>query len=232
MTQTRSLTITLIKAGLLVTILFVLTDRASAQTGYPEVSFDYGYVPFDRACSDLTNFEIDKAWIEELESRKHEFEAAWKATGPKLLETVIAETGKPFRQHDVMATMSLCKFPSMSHPLLLNMRRFLDSASEGEPREKHMFVALVFHELLHKYVTEHRGETAMLRKYKNEPFSVKSHIHLMALMKMAYLNLGLEKELEDIVERDRKLARPVYLRSWEIVNEIEGFQVFVDEMKG
>lgn len=44
------------------------------------------------------------------------------------------------------------------------------------------------------------------------------------------MRLGLDKELAAIIAKDA--GRPIYSRSWEIVGELEGYQAFVDELKG
>lgn len=78
--------------------------------------------------------------------------------------------------------------------------------------------------------TRDREESALLKKYKAEPFSVKTHVHLMAVLKNAYLTLGYEDELQAIMALDGKIG-PVYARSWEIVNELEDYKAFVGELK-
>ena len=211
--------------------LTLIAQIAFCGEGYPEVHMNYGYIPFDRSCSDLTDYQIRPAEIEELTGRVAEFQAAWNAQGPALLGAVIEETGKPFLQCEMRATMTLCHYRSMSHPLLLNMRRFLRSTGEGEPRSMSLFVGLVFHELLHTYVVDHLNKSPLAEKYSEEPGSVISHIHLNALMKMAYLKLGLQEELACIIEKDNMLGRPIYKRAWEIVNQIEGHEAFVAELK-
>jgi len=223
----------LVSGSCLLILAFLLPCSAAfAQDGYPAVTFDYGFVPFDRACSEIADFEIETEWIEELESKMEAFRHIWKERGPRLLELTVRETGKPFRQKEMQATMTLCTFPSMSHPLLLNVRRYLATATDGNPRDTHFFVALVFHELLHTYVFENlnRDESALLAKYEAEPFSVKSHMHLMAVLKNAYLKLGYKDELREIVALDSRIG-PIYARAWEIVNDLEEYTAFVDELK-
>lgn len=230
----------LLSLGLLVLLASLVTvgsmagfepepSPTGAGSGYPKVRFDYGFVPFDRACSKATGKEIPQEQIAELESRLASFQEHWDEEGPRLLEATIAATGKPFIQQHLTAVMSLCDFPSMSHPLLLNMRRFLNSGPEDPPRSKSSFLSLVFHELLHIYVTETLEKSPLIEKYADEPGSVKSHMHLMAIMKKVYLQLGLEDELAELVAKDA--GRPIYARSWQIVNELEGYQPFVDELK-
>jgi len=208
------------------------STQASKSKGYPSVKFDYHFVPFDRACSELGKTEIPVERIEELNERLGEFQKHWDQEGARLLEAMIAATGKPFKQTELVAVMSLCEFPSMSHPLLINMRRFLESGPEDPPRSMSSFLSLVFHELLHIYVDDNLENSPLSEKYAEEPGSVKSHMHLMAMMKKVYLQLGLEAELQQVINEDRKAGRPIYLRSWEIVNELEGYQPLVDELKG
>lgn len=199
-------------------------------SGYPTVTFHYSFVPFDRSCTDLTGFEIEPAWIDELTERIDFFREYWGREGPRLLETLVADTGTPFRQREMIATLTLCNFRSMSHPLLLNMRRFLASATDGSPRSLSMFGALVFHELLHTYVVDNLENSPLIEKYSEEEGSVRSHLHLLALLKKTYLKLGRTEELAEIVARDTKIG-PVYARAWEIVNDVEGHEAFVNELR-
>lgn len=227
--------IKIVAAGCLCCVLSTLLPctTAVAQSGYPEVAFDYSFVPFDRTCSEIAEYEIRPEWIEELESKMDTFRQTWQERGPRLLEITVEEIGKPFRQKEMQATMSLCRFPSMSLPLLLNMRRYLATATDNNPRDLHFFVALVFHELLHTYafeILENQEASALLEKYEAEPFSVKTHVHLMALLKNTYLKSGYEEELRAVIELDSQLG-PIYARSWEIVDELEDYRAFVDELK-
>lgn len=199
--------------------------------GVPSVRFDYGFVPFDRTCSRLTGNEIPQARIDELASKLDLFQAHWDRDGRRLLETAVATVGKPFPDRDVTVVMTLCDIPSMSHPLLLNMRRFLDTGPEDPPLPLEQFSALVFHELLHIYVSRLLETSALDEKYADEPGSVRSHLHLMALLKHVYLALGQDDVLAAIVAKDQREGRDVYKRSWQIVNEIEGHEVFVDELR-
>lgn len=222
------------KNSIIFLLLLLFAGLANAQTpadnGYPLVRLDYGFVPFDRTCSKITDSEIKEEWIAELQKRLPEFQKLWDTEGPRIMETIIEETGVRFEQREMQVTLTLCKFPSMSHPLLVNARRFLNSFSDEKPRPLFMFTALVVHELLHNYSYNILENAPLRQKYSQEPFSVQSHIYLMALMKMAYLKLGLESELAAIIENNVRYGG-VYKRAWEIVNDIEGYQAFVDEIK-
>ena len=212
-------------------LLWLMAFSAFAQEGIPKVKIDYGFVPFDRSAEKLLGTPIEKEAIKELYSRVEEFQTAWDEQGPELLKAVVEETGKPFLQENLRATMTLSKFRSMSHPLLLNMRSFLKTTAKDDPRPMSMFVGLVFHEVLHIYVYEILSNSSLREKYKDEPGSVLAHMHLDALLKMAYLKLDRKEELEMIIKSDTRKGRDIYIRAWQIVNEIEGHQVFVDEIK-
>jgi hypothetical protein len=120
----------------------------------------------------------------------------------------------------------------MSVPLLINVRRFLEGPTQGRPQPMFLFCALVFHELLHTYIGRYdRLESKLVEKYSREPLVVLTHLHLMALMKRVYLELGRGDQLREIVARDSAAEDAAYRRAWQIVDNIEGHEVFVSELK-
>ncbi|WP_420320375.1 hypothetical protein [Flagellimonas sp.] len=218
---------------LYVGLLFLISYQLKAQDNIPKVTFNYNFIPFDRTCARITNVEIEETWIKELHENLDKFRQAWGALGPQLLAKTVQKTGRPFKQKELHAAMSLCDINSMSHPLLINMRRFLYTSTDNKPEFLDFFVALVFHELMHIYVYDIRSEigtTPLLEKYQREKISVINHLHLVALIKNAYIQLGMEPFLEKLIEEDSKLG-PIYARSWEIVNELEDYRHFIDELK-
>jgi hypothetical protein len=132
----------------------------------------------------------------------------------------------------MIATLTLCPIPSMSRPLLINIRPFLDGPTQQQPRPLFLFSAVVFHELLHTYVIGvlPQGKSVLLEKYQSEEPVVKNHLHLMAVMKLVYLKLDRAEQLQQIIEKDRTLGSPALGRAWQIVNDLEGHQVFVQEL--
>ena len=66
---------------------------------------------------------------------------------------------------------------------------------------------------------------------QNEPILVQTHLHLMAVMKQVYLKLGRSEQLKEIIARDSAAPNPAYRRAWQIVNDIEGHQAFVAELR-
>jgi hypothetical protein len=71
----------------------------------------------------------------------------------------------------------------------------------------------------------------LIEKYAHEPVVVLTHLHLTALMKQVYLKLGRAELLREIVVGDSAAEDPAYRRAWEIVNDIEGHEAFVNELR-
>jgi hypothetical protein len=80
-----------------------------------------------------------------------------------------------------------------------------------------------------RQIWQERGPR-LLEKYEAEPSGVKTHLHLMALLKNAYLKSGYEEDLRTVIALDRQYG-PIYARSWEIVDALEDYRAFVNELK-
>jgi len=209
--------------------LLVMATSAFAEP-YPRVPFIFGYLPFDQSCEQWTNTHIDPQGYTELEGKIKAFQDAWNRDGAPLLEATVAETKKPFPYDEMIVTLTLCRISSMSRPLLVNVRPYLDGPTNQHPRAMRMFVGDVFHELLHLYVIGARPkQTPLMERYKDEDPLVKYHLHLDAVMKMAYLKLHREDELREIIEFDSR--DPPYRKAWHIVNDVEGYEAFVRELE-
>jgi len=199
---------------------------------YPHVQLVFGYIPFDQSCEQWRNTKIEPQWYAELKTKLKTLQDAWDQEAPLLLGTTVTEIHRPFRYQEMIATLTLCPIASMSRPLLINVRPFLDGPTQ-QPRPLFLLSAVVFHELLHTYVIGAlpQGQSALLARYKSEEPLVKNHLHLMALMQLVYLKLGRAEQLQQIIEKDRALGNPGYARAWQIVHDLEGYDAFVHELK-
>ena len=204
---------------------------AAPAAAYPRVELVYQYLPFDRTCEQWLNTRIEESWMREIEAKLASFQEFWDKKAPSLLETTVSQIGKPFRRREMVAALTLCPVSSMSTPLLINVRRFLDGPTQGKPQPMHLFSALVFHELLHTYIPYPLPGSRLMEKYKDEATMVLTHLHLMAVMKYVYLKLRRREQLQEIIAWDSAAENPIYRRGWQIVNDIEGHRVFVDELK-
>lgn len=205
----------------------------------PEVTYRYSGV-FDRWCTATNGTEVPDAKQQQLLGKVDALQAEWDKLGPKILATTEKLIGEPFRRREVTATLFLCgRTPSMSLPLLINGNWFVDGKRQL-PND--MATHIVFHELLHIYIGNNFCESTspcafmrdspLRKKYEaeGEHFVVLNHLHLMAIQKLVYLELGLEDVLARVIENDSKLANDAYKRAWEIVNE-EGHEVIVAELQ-
>lgn len=206
-------------------------DSDARPTGeLPAVYMDYSPI-FDSTCSELSGEPFERELAVELFQRLDEFREAWDAASPDLLRATVEVAGRPFPFRDIRAALVVCPIRSMSFPLTLNMRFFLAAAHGDEAWPVSEFVELLYHELLHSYTYDllPPGPTPLILKYPEEPMVVRSHLHVYAVMAMAYDALGRTEEFEAILERDAQLS-PVATRVWEIV-ESEGPEAFVREIR-
>ena len=92
----------------------------------PGVTIFYASL-FDQICEAKTSYKIDPMWIQDLLNQLPHWKKLWNHEGNLLLEKTIKLIKRPFVQHDFQVALSLCSFPSMSAPLLVNSRYALQS---------------------------------------------------------------------------------------------------------
>jgi hypothetical protein len=198
----------------------------------PKIYFIYfaNGTPFDRSVFRLTNKPADEDLIREAGRRVNEFQTLWDKDGPTYLNTVFSEFGLSFPYTEMQATLTVSGVPSTSAPLLINVKQFLSSAQNPAPTSA--FPEIVFHELLHVYLRRLNDSSALRKKYIKETFVVRNHLHLMALEKYVLLKLGRDDLLKwmDTDYRTGDLQAD-YKRAWEIVNDKEGYEAFIKELK-
>ena len=211
-------------------LFFVAVTSAFAESTphYPKLFFEYSGL-YDNICAG--NNPVDDAWASEASSKEPEFTKVWEDSAPLLFNQLFSDFKKGFTRNEMTATLSVCAFaPSYSNPLILNVSRFLKSYMKDAPvRGDHVFVDLVFHELLHTWVDENISETTpLLLKYKSESASVRAHLHLMALQVLVYKETG-RNDLLEWINLQYPRMRGDYPRAWEIVNK-EGYEAFIKEI--
>ncbi len=175
---------------------------------------------------------IKPEWVAELQSQLPEFRATWEAVGPSMLATVTALTGKSVEPLPRQVSLTLCNSPSQAiFGLSVNMRYVLRSFSP-EPVPLRYKADIVFHELLHEFVSRHTpSSSALLLLHKSESRCVRNHLHLLALQKAVLLSLGHAEALAQVVSIDSQLPSGCYKRAWVLVNESEnGYKQYVAEL--
>jgi hypothetical protein len=209
-------------------LLLILTTPAAFAQELPTIHLLYqspGGSIFDRNCSQITKTEIKREWVQETVRRRAEFQSWWDKDGPQYLRTVLKEIGRPFPYRAMQATLTVCPaVGSMGEPMFITVREFLSDASNPPPNW--MFAVYLFHELMHQYVRPVLESSPLRKKYASEPQVVQLHLHVMALVRFALIKSGKDVELKYVDAQARGVNR-----AWEIVNDIEGHEVFLNELK-
>jgi hypothetical protein len=184
---------------------------------------------FDRTCGATMKTEIDSKWVQETVRRAPDFQAQWDEQGPTYMTAAFAEIGRKFPFRQMQAVLTVCPVGSISHPLMINVRAFLSTAQKPAPAW--LFSEIVFHELMHHYTMPVNATSALRNKYSAEPGQTLNHLHVMALEKFVLVKLGRSAELKYVDEHYRTGSPATYKRAWEIVNDIEGHEAFIRELK-
>jgi hypothetical protein len=189
--------------------------------------------PFDRDWTRITKIPIKEEWIGEAGRRVNEFQAAWDQNGVKYLQIAFKEIGLPFPYTEMQATLTVSSVASTSTPLIINVKSFLSSAEK--PASISVFPIILFHELMHTYLRGVVDSSLLRKKYAAESFMTLNHLHLMALEKFVLLKSGDTATLKWL-DRDYRTNAytnfpPDYKRAWEIVNDKEGHEAFINELK-
>jgi hypothetical protein len=145
------------------------------------------------------------------------------------MNTVLSEIGLDFPYHEMQTTLTVCLPASTSIPLIVQVNKFLSTAKKPAPAWE--FSEIVFHELMHTYVTPVFTRSGLMKKYQNEVRTTRYHLHVMAIEKMTLLKLDRREDLKTIDHEYRNGPDVAYKRAWEIVNDIEGYEVFIEELK-
>jgi hypothetical protein len=226
---------------IIVLVSCVLTSRARAAP--PSIEISYAYL-FDELCAQNNKYKIDPAWVAEVKSRLPQIQAAWATSGPgsTLLKTTEEIVGKNFDQKQIHVALTVCNYPSMGDPLIINMRYSLKSFI-NEPLPMDVTVDIIYHEILHNYIGGVAGpylgevpgkipaDSKLLLKYEKEDETVRGHLHLLALQKAVYLKRGHAETLQRVLAKDKSLPNKSYARAWEIVNEGDNYISFVNELR-
>lgn len=208
----------------------LLLSCASASADVPAVHLSYAD-SFDEICEQQTKYAINPAWVSEARSRLPEFQSQWQTNGERFLRTTEQIVGKRFTEREFQVSLSVCTFPSMAEPLLVNIRFSLKSFVR-DALSSDVTISTIFHEILHRYLSGRiPAKSKLLIRAANEDETVRSHLHLLALQKAVYLKLGLADTLTRVIEKDHALPNKSYGRTWDIVNDGQNYSAFVDELK-
>jgi hypothetical protein len=201
--------------------------KKTAQLPVVEILYPPGGSLLDRLCRDDFKVHIDDQDIQAAVQKRAEFQKQWDAEGPAYMNTALSEIGLEFPYHEMQATLTVCLSASTSIPLIVEVNKFLPTAKKPAPAWE--FSEIVFHELMHTYVSAVFSHSVLMKKYQNEVPTTRYHLHVMAIEKMTLLKLNRLDDLKTIDQEYRNGPDPAYKRAWEIVNS-EGYQAFIEEL--
>ena len=139
------------------------------------------------------------------------------------------------RFHDSQATLIFCGFPSISEPLLVNMRAFIPATAKGFVSSTSVFCNTLYQMVLGRYLDDvfrarHIESTPLLEKYKDEPMVVRNNLHAYAIEQVIYKELGLSSELEAVAAHESMLRSANELKRARDIVAKEGAERFVSEL--
>lgn len=203
--------------------------RKATKLPVVDILYPPGGSLLDRLCMSDFHVQIDDKVIQAAVQKRPEFQTQWDSEGPAYMNTALSEIGLDFPYHEMQATLTVCLPASTSIPLVVEVNEFLPTAKRLTPAWK--FSEILFHELMHTYVRPVFAHSALMKKYQNETATTKYHLHVMAVEKMTLLKLNRLDDLKTIDYEYRNGPDSAYKRAWEIVNDIEGHQAFIEELK-
>jgi|GEM_PF-627421 len=187
---------------------------------------------FDAACSIVRGYRIDPAWSADLEARLPALREAWAADGRPVLDRALELAGeRASGRRDVLLT--LCDPPSSStFGPVVNARHALPAFTR-HPVPLRYKAATAAHELLHPLIAGlDLSGSRLLAAHAREPQRVRDHLHLLALMEAALVDLGREEVLAEVRGFDGALPDAAYRRAWEIVDRTPGgYRAYLDEIR-
>lgn len=207
------------------------------QRSYPLVTIEYSEL-FDRAYAQAAKEPATEDAMQELKRRVPELRSAWESGGAIRLQETVKLVGQPFLFHETVATVVANRLPSMSSPLIINGRPYLNATgNKSAVTPTVVFVQVVFHEVLHRYVrdliaTRPKATTPLLEKYSKETTHVRNHLHVAAIEILVARRLKREDEYREYLKFEASLATAAGLaRAKEIVRR-EGPEQFIADLRG
>lgn len=206
---------------------------------YPKLFFSYSSLYDSTLCPPDAN-PVNPTWALEAQTRKGEFSKIWYTEASKIFRQFFNDFEKGFHRKEYTVTLSACNASwSYSNPLVIRLLPFLKSFVASTPNFPLFpdcgFASQIFHELLHVWLGEHFdfSRSSLYARYQEagESSTVLAHLHLMALQKLIYSELGRKDLLSFIDWNYSNMKDPAYPRAWEIVNRSNDYKAFVAEIR-
>src|SRR5580693_8054118 len=152
-----------------------MTFSWAAQLPVVDILYPPGGSLLDRLCRNDLKLPFDEKALQAAVQQRSEFQKQWDTEGPSYMNAAFDQIGLDFPYHEMQATLTVCLPVSTSIPLIVDVTPFLPTAAKPAPAWE--FSEVVFHELMHAYVSPVYATSALMKKYGNEPPTTKYHLH-------------------------------------------------------
>lgn len=176
-----------------------VTSALDAQVPVVDILYPPGGSLLDRLCKHDLNVPVDEKELQAAVQQRSDFQKQWDVEGPSYINAAVGEIGLEFPYREMQATLTVCLPASTSVPLIVDVRPFLPSTIKSSPAWE--FPEIVFHELMHSYISPVYAGSALMKKYRDEPATTKYHLHVMAIEKMTFLKLNRPDRLK-VIDHD------------------------------
>lgn len=190
-----------------------------------KINFEYSPI-FDQHISQIMGTLLDEKKTIAVNEMISTLNEEWKKRGAILLHTACNLSGFSFKQSEMKGIVTVSDFVSMSHPLIINVKKYIEKFDIDS------LIEVVFHEVLHILLTDNWKvwPTVLLKEHGCNNRTIETHLHLMSLEKATHLELENYQCLKDIGLWYQKIGGP-YQKAWAIIEENENFRLFINELK-
>lgn len=181
---------------------------------------------FDAEIACLTGDELDDKLTASVEAFLPELDQQWMAQGQPLVDLAIKLSGLTFKQNEARCTLTVSSFVSMSHPLIVNVKKYIGTSDIKFLNE------VIFHEVLHVLLTDNWKvwPTNLIKKHSNENKIVAAHLHLMSIERAIHLGLKNHHHLEAIGRWYQKMGGG-YELAWATICKDGLDKEFLEELR-
>ena len=150
----------------------------------------------------------------------------WNSEGAKLISLANSLSNLSFKQKEMKCILTVSDFESISHPLIINVKNFIEDESKMS-----LFVDTVFHELLHVLLTDNclNGAMDLVKKHANDNPVVMAHLHLMSLERAVHEKLKNFEKIADIEGWYNKIGEG-YEVAWQTISNQNLYKEFIKDL--
>lgn len=190
-----------------------------------QIRFEYSHI-FDLEIANLSGQALDEKLANSVEAFIPVLEQKWNETGQPLVSLATKLTGLSFQQKETKCILTVSSFVSMSHPLIVNVKKYIEGSAMD------FLIEVIFHEVLHILLTDNWKvwPTELIKKHAGDDDIVAAHLHLMSIERAVHLHLQNQDHLGEVGRWYQRIAGG-YDVAWAKISHNDLFQEFLAELK-